>query len=283
LCCVLFFELIKTLKKVWCFIILPNKMTFEGFAMVEGGELTSSSDMMKKLDALQSKLMKTFVANERLQSQVKAVDISAFQAIEEKKIAENVQKSLLQMSQVVYKMAKFQSNTVTDAMVHLQSEEVVTRLSVREALGADLPSYLVDESKTLMEKVNSDINRLKWGTYVRHSLPVWEIGVFMLIALILYFAPPTLAIILSAFALTAVAIAIIVLAFVAGFATATFVIVMAIIIAVSDNPPSFEDLQRRMMKPNKRLSSLQMLENLGVELGNLANEISQPLNARIQK
>jgi hypothetical protein len=161
------------------------------------------------------------------------------------------------MSEVVSRMAKFQSNIVKDAMVHLQHDEVVTRLRVREVLGADLPSYLFDESKTLMENIRLQTSQLRSliedrsfgaGSKRHTSLTCWEMGVFLLMTLIVYFVP--------------------ILALLFCWKLSLFL----------ELPLSLDLLWELVELPkedNERLSSLQMLVFLGVQMENYPNELSQ--------
>jgi hypothetical protein len=235
----------------------------------------SRSDIIKQLQDVQTRFQKTFATIKYFESQVQDVDTSSsvFKVIAEKRLAENVQDSLLQTSQVVYKMAKFQSISVADAVVHLQHDKVVTHLSLREVLGANLPSYLFDESKALMENARSHTRQLRTlvqrrrmedpfvveAGEVQHSknLPVGYvvaagvIGVALLIALFVFkvFAP---AVILSAIA-RAVGLAV------------EMAIKMNRRRAGSRDFHSFEDDEGRVAKADKRVNSLQMLEYLSTK------------------
>jgi hypothetical protein len=245
----------------------------------------SRSDIIKQLQDVQTRFQKTFATIKYFESQVQDVDTSSsvFKVITEKRLAENVQDSLLQMSQVVYKMVKFQSNSVSDAVVHLQHDKVVTHLSLREVLGVNLPSYLFDQSKGLMENARSHSRQLRTlvqgrrmedpfvveAGEVQHSknLPVGYvvaagvIGVALLIALFVFNAPASV-IILVAIALTV------------GMAVA-MMIMMKQRRAGSHDFHSFEDSQRRVAEVDKRMNSLQTLEYLTEQTENLVNEVSQ--------
>jgi hypothetical protein len=258
----------------------------------EDGELSSRSDIIKELEDAQNGYKNTFATIKYFESQVQDVDTSSsvFKVIAEKRLAENVQDSLLQMSQVVYKMAKFQSISVADAVVHLQRDKVVTHLSLREVLGANLPSYLFDESKALMENARSLTRQLRTLVERRQvedsfvveagevqpskNLPVvyaiaaGVIGV-ALIALIVFKAPAP-AIILSAVALAV------------GLAVA-MVIRMKQRRADTHDFRSFEDPEGRVAKVDKRVNNLQMLDYLVEQMENLVNEVSHQRHISVYK